>query len=82
VAWVNGSLLDFDLTTLLDFLDYTKINHNQPFAFTPQFSRPENYLTRIDQDNVNIQDVYKFHPDAPFSKRISAVLPLEPVYFK
>jgi hypothetical protein len=80
VSWTNGSLSEADLSKLLEFLDYIKINNNQHFCFNPQYTRPESYLTRIDQDNVAIQDVYKFQPNVAVSRRISAVLPLEPVY--
>jgi hypothetical protein len=64
-------------------VDYLKENDNQPVILIPQFTRPnEKHVTRLDADNIDIQDVFGYQPNVDVQRRLSATLPLEPIYFR
>ncbi len=81
VVFTRGYLTEADLQVLTDVLDYIKTNNNQAFLFSPQVTRNEAFAVKLDQDNVDIEDVHEFQGDLGEARHLSASLPLAPVYF-
>lgn len=81
--WQSGQFLTpDDRDELIDMLDHIKENDDEPIVFIPHHLHLDQArLVNVDLDNVEISDVYQYHPDADFGgmedHRYGVTLPMK-----
>lgn len=83
VEYTEGSLTEADAVGLQAMLDHVKENDDEPFAFLPQVTRPDEVLiASVLADEVEFGDVYRYGLNASVTsgRKFSAVLPLQGVW--
>lgn len=82
LVWTEGSMSDDDVAGILDLIESTKTNDDEPFAFMPNVNRPsETYLMRASADELQYDEMSEMNatPGAR-DRRYSISLPLTGVW--
>lgn len=81
VGWTEAALSEDDMSGILEMADWVKVNHDEPFLFLPQVTRPADaFLVKLFADEIEMEDVSAWQADANHARRLNVTLPLQPVF--